>query len=169
MPIWNTEFGFQTNPPDPFMADIARVPHFWSVSELWFSYPNRRIKSISQYTMNDQPSDPSLWQSGLRFVNGSPKTNIYNNFRLPILVRQLGPGAVEVRGDARPGGAGSTVQVQHRGRRGPFKNLGGAMQIRNKRGYFVARFMISNAAARTFRFTTGGQTSLAVKPVSIFR
>jgi hypothetical protein len=169
MPIWNTEFGFQTNPPDPFMADIARVPHFWSVSELWFSYPNRRIKSISQYTMNDQPSDPGLWQSGLRFVNGSPKTNIYNNFRLPILVRQLGPGAVEVRGDARPGGAGSMVQVQQRGRRGPFKNLGGAMQIRNKRGYFVARFMVSNAAARTFRFTTGGQTSLAVKPVSIFR
>ena len=57
--------------------------------------------------MNDQAGDPSLWQSGLRFANGSPKTNVYNNFRLPILVRQLGPGAVEVRGDARPGGAGA--------------------------------------------------------------
>ena len=76
---------------------------------------------------------------------------------------------MEVRGDARPGGAGSTVQVQQRGRRGPFKNLGGAMQVRNKRGYFVARYMISNAARRTFRFTTGGETSLAVKPVSLFR
>jgi hypothetical protein len=151
------------------MADIARVPHFWSVSELWFSYPNRRIKSISQYTMNDQPGDLSLWQSGLRFADGRPKTNIYNNFRLPILVRQLGPGAVEVRGDARPGGAGATVQVQQRGRRGAFKNLGGPMQVRNKRGYFVARYMVSNAAARTFRFIAGGDTSLAVKPVSIFR
>ena len=169
MPIWNTEFGFQTNPPDPFMADIARVPYFWSVSELWFSYPNRRIKSISQYTMTDTPGDPSLWQSGLRFADGSPKTNIYNNFRLPILVRQLGPGWVEVRGAARPGGAGSMVQVQQRGRRGSFKDLGGAMQIRNKRGYFVARYRISNAAARSFRFTTGGETSLAVKPVGIFR
>jgi hypothetical protein len=169
MPIWNTEFGFQTNPPDPLMADIARVPYFWSVSELWFSYPNRRIKSISQYTMNDQAGDPSLWQSGLRFSNGTPKTNIYNNFRLPILVRQLGPGAVEVRGDARPTGAGAIVQVQQRGRRGAFKNLGGQIQVRNNRGYFVTRFMISNAAARTFRFITGGQTSLTVKPVSIFR
>jgi hypothetical protein len=169
MPIWNTEFGFQTNPPDPFMAPIARVPYFWSVSELWFSYPNRRIKSISQYTMDDQPGDPSLWQSGLRFANGSPTTNIYNNFRLPILVRQLGPGAIEVRGDARPGGAGSSVQVQQRGRRGSFQNLGSAIQVRNKRGYFVARSRISNAAARTFRYTTGGQTSLAVKPVGIFR
>jgi hypothetical protein len=169
MPIWNTEFGFQTNPPDPFMADIARVPYFWSVSELWFSYPNRRIQSISQYTMDDQAGDPSLWQSGLRFADGRPKTNIYNNFRLPILVRQLGPGAVEVRGDARPTGAGAMVQVQQRGRRGAFKNLGGPIQVRNKRGYFVARYMVSSAAKRTFRFITGGQTSLTVKPVSIFR
>ena len=29
--------------------------------------------------------------------------------------------------------------------------------------------MISKAAQRTFRFTTGGQTSLAVKAVGIFR
>ena len=88
-----------------------------------------------------RPGDPSLWQSGLRFADGSPKTNIYNNFRLPILVRQLGPGAVEVRGDARPTGAGAMVQVQQRGRRGAFKNLGGPIQVRNKRGYFVARYM----------------------------
>jgi hypothetical protein len=169
LPIWNTEFGFQTNPPDPFMAPIARVPHFWSVSELWFSYPNRRIKSISQYTMNDQAGDASLWQSGLRFADGRPKTNIYKNFRLPILVRQLGPGAVEVRGAARPGGAGSMAQVQQRDRRGPFKNMGDLMQIRNKRGYFVARYRIPKAAQRTFRFTTGGETSLAVKAVGIFR
>jgi hypothetical protein len=169
LPIWNTEFGFQTNPPDPFMADIARVPYFWSVSELWFSYPNRRVKSISQYTMDDTPGDPSQWQSGLRFANGTAKTNIYNNFRLPILVRQLGPGAVEVRGAARPGGAGSSVQVQQRGRKGPFTNLGVAITIRNVRGYFVARYRIPKAARRTFRFTTGGQTSLTVKPVTIFR
>ena len=169
LPIWNTEFGFQTNPPDPFMADIARVPYFWSASELWFSYPNRRIKSISQYTMNDTAGDPSLWQSGLRFADGRPKTNVYNNFRLPILVRQLGPGAVEVRGAARPGGAGSTVQVQQRGRRGPFKDLGGAIPVGNVRGYFKARYRIPKAAGRTFRFTTGGLTSLAVKPVGIFR
>jgi hypothetical protein len=151
------------------MADIARVPYFWSVSELWLSYPNRRIKSISQYTMNDQPGDPSQWQSGLRFADGRTKTNIYNNFRLPILVRQLGPGAVEVRGDARPTGAGAMVQVQQRGRRGAFTDLGGPIQVRNRRGYFVARYRVSNAAGRTFRFTTGGQSSLAVKPVSIFR
>jgi hypothetical protein len=145
------------------------VPKFWSISELWFSYSNPRVKSISQYTMNDQPGDTSLWQSGLRFADGRLKTKIYDNYRLPILVRQLGPGAVEVRGDARPGGAGSTVQIYQRGSRGGFKPLGGPMTVRNVRGYFVSRFRISKAAGRSFYFTAGGQRSLSVKPVTIFR
>jgi hypothetical protein len=169
LPIWNTEFGFQTDPPDPYGARIASVPRFWSLSELWFSYSNRRVKSISQYTMNDQAGDTSLWQSGLRFADGSLKADIYANYRLPILVRQLGPGAVEVRGAARPGGAGTTVQIFQRGRKGPFTPLGGPMQVRNVRGYFVSRYRISKAAGRTFYFTAGGQSSLHVKPVRIFR
>jgi hypothetical protein len=168
--VWNTEFGFQTNPPDPtFGARIAAVPRFWALSELWFSYSNRRVKSISQYTMNDQAGDSSLWQSGLRFADGSVKGDIYTNFRLPILVRQLGPGAVEVRGAARPTGAGSNVQIFQRGRKGGFKPLGGPMTVRNVRGYFVARFRISKAARRTFHFTSNGESSLAVRPVRIFR
>jgi hypothetical protein len=170
LPIWNTEFGFQTDPPDRFFgAPIASVPKFWSISELWFSYSNPRVKTISQYTMNDQPGSTSLWQSGLRFADGRLKTRIYENFRLPILVRQLGPGAVEVRGDARPGGAGSTVQIYQRGSRGGYKPLGGAMTVRNVRGYFVSRFRISHAAKRRFYFTAGGQRSLSVRPVTIFR
>jgi hypothetical protein len=169
LPIWITEFGFQTKPPDPdFGSPIARVPTFWSLSELWFSYSNRRVKTISQYTMDDQPGSSALWQSGLRFADGSPKSNIYTNYRLPILVRQLGPGAVEVRGAARPGGAGSTVQIYQRGRKGPFKKLVGPIGVRNVRGYFTYRTRIKRAAFRTFYFTTGGQSSLKVKPVRIF-
>ena len=74
-----------------------------------------------------------------------------------------------MRGAARPGGAGSVVQIFQRGRKGPFKPLGGPMTVRNVRGYFVARFRIRRAALRTFRFTTGGVSSLDVKPVRIFR
>jgi hypothetical protein len=169
LPIWITEFGFQTRPPDPdFGSPIGLVPRFWSLSELWFSYSNRRVKTISQYTMDDQPGSSALWQSGLRFANGALKSDIYTNYRLPILVRQLGPGAVEVRGAARPGGAGSTVQIYQRGRKGPFKPLAGPIGVHNVRGYFVYRTRISKAGLRTFYFTTGGQSSLQVKPVRIF-
>jgi hypothetical protein len=169
LPVWITEFGFQTNPPDgDFGAPIARVPTFWSLSELWFAYSNRRVRAMSQYQMDDQPGSTALWQSGLRFANGAAKSNIYANYRLPILVRQLGPGAVEVRGAARPGGAGSTVQIYQRGRKGPFKPLGGPIGVRNVRGYFVFRARIRKARFRTFYFTAGGESSLEVKAVRIF-
>ena len=85
-------------------------------------------------------------------------------------MRQLGPGAVEVRGAARPGGAGSTVQIfQRLGRKGPYKPLGGADR-RTQRARLLRRpaSRISKAGFRTFYFTTGGQSSLKVKPVRIF-
>jgi hypothetical protein len=74
-----------------------------------------------------------------------------------------------VRGAARPGGAGSTVQIfQRLGRKGSFKALGAPIGVRNVRGYFIARFRIPKAGFRTFYFNTGGQSSLKVKPVRIF-
>jgi hypothetical protein len=74
-----------------------------------------------------------------------------------------------VRGAVRPFGAGGSVQILQRRRKGGFKPLGGPVPVRNVRGYFVARYRISRAASRTFRFTTAGESSLAVKPVTIFR
>jgi hypothetical protein len=78
-------------------------------------------------------------------------------------VRLLGPNAVEVWGAARPGGAGAVVQVQERGAGGDFSNLGAPLTVENAGGYFRARFQISNAAQRRYRFVYDGQGSLAAK------
>jgi hypothetical protein len=168
LPIWNTEFGFQSDPPDIFAAKLKRIPSFLSESE-WMTYRNRRVASYSQYTMSDTPLAGSgdafsTWQAGLRFANGKAKPGVYESYRLPLFVRLLGPSAVEVWGDARPGGAGATVQVEQRsGRRGAFKPLGGPVTVSNVRGYFLQRYRISHASRRTFRFTSGGHTSRATK------
>ena len=93
---------------------------------------------------------------------------MYDAYRLPILVRRLGSSAVEVRGASRPGGAGSVVQVQVRsGRR--YENLGEPISVRNVRGYFKARFRLSGASGKRYRFTAGGNTSPSVKPITLFR
>jgi hypothetical protein len=170
MPIWNTEFGFQSNPPDPFGARLRRIPSFMGESELWLSLRNRRVVSYSQYTMTDTPLRGSgdvfgTWQGGLRFANGRAKAGVYNAFRLPIFVRQLGPSAVEVRGAARPGGAGSVVQVQQRLGRGGFENLGEPITVSSERGYFTARFRIARASSRTFRFRYRDMSSPKTKAV----
>jgi hypothetical protein len=165
-PIWNTEFGFQSNPPDPFLgAKLARIPEFLAESELWLSLRNRRVASYSQFTMRDTPGNPGLWQGGLRFANGKPKRGVYDAYRLPIFARLLGPSAVEIWGDARPTGAGSVVQVQERLGRSGFHDLGGPISVNNVRGYFRARFQISNASKRSYRFVVGGLESRASKAV----
>jgi hypothetical protein len=171
LPIWSTEFGFQSRPPDPYLgATLSRIPGFMAESELWLSLRNRRVASFSQYTMTDTPLRGSgdvfgTWQGGLRFASGRAKPGVYRGFRLPIFVHQLGPGAVEVRGAARPGGAGSVVQVQQRRRGGRFADLGGPITVRNARGYFTARFRIARAGERRFRFRYEHMTSPDTKAV----
>ena len=168
LPIWNTEFGFQSNPPDRFQTKLSRIPAFMAESELWISLRNDRVASFSQFTMTDTPVRSSgdvfgTWQGGLRFADGRPKKDVYDGYRLPIFVRLLGPGAVEVWGAARPGGAGAVVQVQERPAGGKFSNLGAPLTVENARGYFRARFEISKAAQRRYRFVYDGQGSRAAK------
>jgi hypothetical protein len=167
LPVWNTEFGFQSDPPDAFAAKLRRIPGFLSESE-WMSYRNRRVASYSQYTMTDTPLASrgdlfGTWQAGLRFASGRAKPGVYASYRLPLFVRLLGPSAVEVWGDARPDGAGATVQVEQRLGRGAFKPLGGPVTVRNVRGYFLQRYRISKASRRSFRFASGGHTSRTTK------
>jgi hypothetical protein len=167
--VWNTEFGFQSRPPDPFQTRISRIPGFLGESE-WISYRNRRIASYSQYTLVDTPVSRrgdlfGTWQGGLKFANRRKKQRVYQAYRLPLFLRQLGPSAVEVWGDARPGGPGAIVQVEQRLGRGRFSNLGRPITVSNVRGYFKARFRIRKASRRKFRFRSGGFTSRTAKAV----
>ena len=165
--LWNTEFGYQSNPPDRFLgARLSRIPGFLNESE-WMSYRNPRVASYSQYTLVDDPlgtgTDASgSWQSGLRFSDGRVKSGVYDAYRLPLFVRLLGPSAVEVWGAARPGGAGAGVQVQQRSS-GGYSNLGGPITVSNARGYFRARFRIARASRRSYRFVSSGSTSRAAR------
>lgn len=168
LPIWNTEFGFQSNPPDRFQTRLSRIPAFMAESELWLSLRNDRVASFSQYTLTDTPVRRrgdvfGTWQGGLRFDDGRAKKGVYDGYRLPIFVRLLGPGAVEVWGAARPGGAGAVVQVQERRAGGEFSDIGAPLTVDNAQGYFSARFEISNAAQRRYRFVYDGQSSRAAE------
>jgi hypothetical protein len=170
--VWNTEFGYQSNPPDPFQTRLRRIPGFLGEAE-WISYRNRRVASWSQYTLVDTPLVRSgsrfvrysTWQGGLRYSSGRAKGGVYNAYQVPFFVRLLGPNAVEVWGAARPGGAGARVQVQQRRRGGRYANLGTSFAITNVRGYFRKRFRISKASRRFYRFQTGPLTSRAAKAV----
>jgi len=162
LPLWITEFGYQTSPPDPFFGvPLKRAAAFMDVSE-WLAFRNRRVASYSQYTLQDDAPRPgggpsyqrwSTWQSGLRFGDGRAKPAVYKAFRLPFLVRTLGPDVVEVFGGGRTGaGPVATIEAKAPGRR--YRSLASAPV--NEAGYFRQIVRLKDAYRHTFRVTIGG-------------
>jgi hypothetical protein len=161
LPVWVTEYGFQTNPPDPFQYPIGRVPGFMDVSE-WLTFRNSRVASYSQYTLkDDRPNRGSIFrryagfQMGLRFASGRPKRGVYAAFRMPAFVRVLSGNRVEVFGGLRTV-SGGTAAVASRSGRGSYRPLG--QPGLNSAGYFRTVLRVPGAARRTYRITIGDFT-----------
>lgn len=91
-PIYNTEFGFQTDPPPSNCGCVFLSPANAAYYLNWAEYlewTNPRIRSDAQYLLYDAPSglpthpNESGFSSGLLFLSGTPKPG-YAAFRLPL-------------------------------------------------------------------------------------
>jgi hypothetical protein len=112
LPIYNTEFGFQTNPPPSTCGCVFLTPASAAYYLNWAEYiqwRDGRVRSDAQYLLYDAPGpsahpNESSFSSGLLFLSGTPKPS-YAAFRLPLYlpVTSTGRGrALEVWGYVRP-------------------------------------------------------------------
>jgi hypothetical protein len=175
LPVWNTEFGYQSDPPDPYQTRLSRIPGFLNEAE-WISYRNPRVASWSQYGLVDDPLlDPpneryGLFQAALRFGDGSQKTRVYESYRSPVFVRLTGQRAVEVWGAARPAPVGARVEIQQRLQGSISYRRLRVVHLRNGRGYFRERIRISRPERRTYRFVyEDGTAERASRPAKAAR
>jgi hypothetical protein len=111
LPIYLTEFGFQTNPPDKiFGVSLARQA-LWLNQSDYIAYRNSHVKSVAQYELFDEP-ELDVFQSGLFLVGGKAKPSV-DAYRLPIWVKRHGSG-VTVWGQVRPAnGTPQQVVIQN--------------------------------------------------------
>jgi hypothetical protein len=158
LPVWITEFGFQSSPPDRYATPIGKIPGFLAQSER-IAYRNGRVKSFSQYPLVD---DRALggFQSGLRFKNGKVKKAVYNGFRHGIYARRSG-SRVEIFGVERAAGSGTVTIQSKRGKKGKWKTVGTAGV--NSLGYFNRRVKGSRSAKYRFRFGNAKSRAASVK------
>ena len=137
LPIYNTEFGLQSNPPDRLVStSLARQAALINEKEE-YAYRYSRLKSHSQYLLLDDPAAPrrrcrSKWsgfQTGLRFADGRRKSRLQ---RVPLPDRGQDSAArgVSIWGRVRPGSGVRSVQLQKGGR-----NSGPKVKT-NSLGYF---------------------------------
>jgi hypothetical protein len=146
-PIWSTEFGYQTTPPDPEAGTVtptiaARYLN-WAEYLTWL---DPRIKSYDQYLFVDSPT--GHFATGLVAADGTPKPGYYA-WRMPLFlpVDTTAKGhPLVVWGGARPAPviASSShraqfVQIQFRsGTSGAFRVMQ-RVKITDRHGYFEVR------------------------------
>jgi hypothetical protein len=153
--IWSTEFGFQSDPPDPVQTPIKKVPGYMGEAE-WIAFKNRRIVAWSQYPFTDDAIPDSGedrfggFQSGIKFENGRKKPGVYDAFRFPFYVRRISASKVEVFGGVRAAGEGAPVTIESRVGKAKWKRL--ASLKTGPQGYFDRNLKASGAARRQFRF-----------------
>lgn len=160
LPIWITEYGFQTNPPDPFQFPISRVPSYMDESE-WLAFRNPRVVSYSQYLLVDEAARKSRsalvrwsgFQQGLRFADGREKPGVYQAFRFPVFVREYRRDRVEVFGRLRPRRPGTRVVIAVSAGNG-YRQVA-SVRI-NSAGYFRKTLPVSSASKRKFRIVADG-------------
>jgi Cellulase (glycosyl hydrolase family 5) len=162
LPIYNTEFGLQSNPPDPTVTTslAKQAQQLNEKEELSYRYP--RLRSYSQYLLFDdaqRPGPPAVawagFQTGLRFAQGPPKP-AWNAFRFPIVVHARRRG-VFIWGRVRPGTGSRSARLQVL-RRGRWQSAGRPVRT-NEAGFFTARRRV--VAPYRFRVAGAGVSRVA--------
>jgi hypothetical protein len=94
LPLYLTEFGYQTNPPDRFGVSWAQQAAYLNESE-FRAYVNPAVRTLGQFLLRDDGGDVGLtFQSGLLTHGGGRKPS-YDAFELPVYL----PQARFVRGE----------------------------------------------------------------------
>jgi hypothetical protein len=124
--IYLTEFGIQSIPDEISGVSLPRQAAYLAIAE-HMAYVNPRVRSFSQYLMNDDSPRKSGYkysgfESGLRRANGKQKPS-YKGFRLPLAVERYGSSDV-LWGLVRPLRARTTVTIEVSAGEGePFETL----------------------------------------------
>ena len=104
--LYDTEFGYQTNPPETTISRAVRPAQAaaWANLAEWMSWRDPRVVSWDQYLLADPPPGQSNFDTGLNFYNGKHKA-LFDAFRMPVyLPSQAAKSghALEVWGCVRP-------------------------------------------------------------------
>jgi hypothetical protein len=103
VPIWSTEYGYWTNPPDHATGSLnPNVAAYYMNWAEYLSYRNTSISSYAQYLLIDPRS--GVFSGGLELANRTKLAN-YGAFRMPLYMPSTSaksPTSLTVWGAVRP-------------------------------------------------------------------
>jgi hypothetical protein len=143
-PLWSTEFGYQTTPPDTESGTVSpqTAAYYLNWAE-YLTWLDPRQKSYDQYLLTDPPT--GAFASGLLTAAGAPKPG-FDAYRMPLFLPVTSGKkgqSLDVWGGVRPAPAAAdgthkaqAVQIQFSaGGSAPFRTVR-TVALTNKHGYF---------------------------------
>jgi hypothetical protein len=173
LPLWYTEYGYQTLPPDPIRGVTPEDHAAWLVKAERMTFLDERVAAHTQFQLVDDPprrqfrrTDRRYWgtyQSGLKYLDGQRKP-AYDAYRLgldaPAQVALGRPLPLWGFARAAPNGESQSVQLEVKEPGSQvFLPIGDPVRVLHDRGYFEVE-----VPARTgeWRFVWNGMASNAV-------
>jgi hypothetical protein len=112
VPLYITEWGYKTAPPNPFAGTTEAQQASWTDEGQYMTWSDPYVQGFTQFELVDaepkidkKPGSRAYWntfQTGLELLNGKPKP-AYGAFRLPLWVPDPHHGSrVTVWGQLRP-------------------------------------------------------------------
>lgn len=133
VPLWLTEYGYQTNPPDRLfgVSPALQAKYIGEAALRVWSEPG--VTMLIQFLVRDEP-ELGGWQSGLFTVAGAPKPSL-RAFELPLAEVSRHGSRVTLWGQVRPGSGTRSYVIQRlRGNRwvaaGPMRRTGAGGTLR---------------------------------------
>ena len=154
-PIWSTEYGFRTRPPDPHLGVSQATAAYYMNWAEYLTYRQPRLYSYSQYQLRDFPP-PAYFDTGLLNSNGTPKPG-FDAYRMPLFLPVTSARAghkIEIWGGVRPAGyarldtgKAQTAQIQFQtGGHGAWQTID-IVAIANPKGYIDVRLALPTSGS----------------------
>jgi hypothetical protein len=142
-PLWLTEYGYQTNPPDELLG-VSQTKQALYIGEAALRvWRQPGVTVLIQYLLRDEPNIGG-WQSGLYTSTGAPKLAAHA-FPLPLAEQSRSGSRVTLWGQVRPGSGARSYELQVRTSSGAWHTVAAGKTTRS--GAF-ARAITARVGAR---------------------
>jgi hypothetical protein len=160
LPLYLTEYGYQTKPPDPYQVVTPAEQATYLNQADYIAWRNPRVRTVSQFLLYDaapnvlfKPSQFDYWdtfQTGLLFQNGAYKPAFFS-YRMPIWVPSPTFKAgqpVFIWGQVRPADrlGSQRVSILWRPLHGGYRTIASARTVAGT-GYLTANVKLPGSGA----------------------
>lgn len=159
VPLYMTEWGYKTNPPNPYAHVSEAEQAAWLDEGEYMTWRDPYVRSLAQFLLLDSPPKPgtargsplywSTFQTGLESSDGRPKLAFYS-YRLPIWLPVARHGRhVALWAQVRPAdhAAAQWVIVEFRQRRSSKWSQLTELSTASPEGFFYAHVSIPAAGS----------------------